>query len=56
MGQLWTAEKTLRAEAGIADPNDRIISNVVLMGMGEPLQNLDNVIPALRIFLDYYGY
>ena len=56
VGQLWTAEKTLRAEAGITDPNDRIISNVVLMGMGEPLQNLDNVIPALRIFLDDNGY
>ena len=55
VGQLWTAEKTLRAEAGITDPNDRIISNVVLMGMGEPLQNLDNVIPALRIFLDDNG-
>ena len=56
VGQLWTAEKTLRVEAGITDPNDRIISNVVLMGMGEPLQNLDNVIPALRIFLDDNGY
>ena len=56
VGQLGTAEKTLRAEAGITDPNDRIISNVVLMGMGEPLQNLDNVIPALRIFLDDNGY
>ncbi len=56
VGQLWTAEKTLRAEAGVTDPNDRIISNVVLMGMGEPLQNLDNVIPALKIFLDDNGY
>ena len=56
VGQLWTAERELRREAGIADPNDRVISNVVLMGMGEPLQNLDNVIPALRIFLDDNGY
>ena len=56
VGQLWTAERELRRAAGITDPNDRVISNVVLMGMGEPLQNLDNVIPALRIFLDDNGY
>ena len=56
VGQLWTAERELRREAGITDPNDRVISNVVLMGMGEPLQNLDNVLPALRIFLDDNGY
>ena len=56
VGQLWTAERELRREAGITDPKDRVISNVVLMGMGEPLQNLDNVIPALRIFLDDNGY
>ena len=56
VGQLWTAERELRREAGITDPNDRVISNVVLMGMGEPLQNLDNVIPALRILLDDNGY
>lgn len=56
VGQLWTAERELRREAGITDSNDRVISNVVLMGMGEPLQNLDNVIPALRIFLDDNGY
>ena len=56
VGQLWTAERELRREGGITAPNDRVISNVVLMGMGEPLQNLDNVIPALRIFLDDNGY
>ena len=56
VGQLWTAERELRREAGITDPNDRVISNVVLMGTGEPRQYLDNVIPALRIFLDDNGY
>lgn len=56
IGQLWWAERELRREAGVTDPNDRIISNVVLMGMGEPLQNLNNVLPALRIFLDDNGY
>ena len=43
-------------DRGITDPNDRVISNVVLMGMGEPLQNLDAVIPAIKIFLDDDGY
>ncbi|EJW92228.1 radical SAM enzyme, Cfr family, partial [gut metagenome] len=52
VGQLWYAERELRQDAGVTDPNDRIISNVVLMGMGEPLQNLDNVLRALHIFLD----
>lgn len=56
IGQLWHAEKTLREDMGIADPADRVISNVVLMGMGEPLQNLDNVITALKLMLDDNGY
>ncbi len=56
VGQLWQAERELRRDFGVTDPNDRIISNVVLMGMGEPLQNLDNVLRALKIFLDDNGY
>lgn len=56
VGQLWTAERELCRDRGITDPNDRVISNVVLMGMGEPLQNLDAVIPAIKIFLDDDGY
>lgn len=56
VGQLWWAERELCRAQGITDPNDRVISNVVLMGMGEPLQNLENVIRALRIFLDDNGY
>ena len=56
VGQLWWAERELRRDRGITEPNDRVISNVVLMGMGEPLQNLDNVIPALKLFLDDNGY
>jgi 23S rRNA (adenine2503-C2)-methyltransferase len=35
---------------------DRIITNVVLMGMGEPLANFRNVIPAVRIFMDDFGF
>ena len=56
VGQLWWAERELCRDQGITDPNDRVISNVVLMGMGEPLQNLENVVRALRLFLDDNGY
>jgi 23S rRNA (adenine2503-C2)-methyltransferase len=51
IGQLWFANRQLRTEA---DP--RPISNVVMMGMGEPLLNLDAVIPALRLMLDDNAY
>jgi 23S rRNA (adenine2503-C2)-methyltransferase len=51
IGQLWLAKKLL-GESKEA----RIISNVVMMGMGEPLLNLDNVIPALRLMLDDDAY
>ncbi len=58
IGQLWWAERTLRADAraaGNPDPG-RMISNVVFMGMGEPLLNFDNVLPALRLMLDDHAY
>jgi 23S rRNA (adenine2503-C2)-methyltransferase len=51
IGQLWMANRELRSEA---DP--RPVSNVVMMGMGEPLLNLDAVIPALRLMLDDNAY
>jgi 23S rRNA (adenine2503-C2)-methyltransferase len=35
---------------------ERVISNVVLMGMGEPLANLDNTVTALRLMLDDNAY
>jgi 23S rRNA (adenine2503-C2)-methyltransferase len=65
IGQLWLAEHSLRREtaalstgSGGAAPDrvERIISNVVLMGMGEPLQNYDAVLPALRLMLDDDAY
>jgi 23S rRNA (adenine2503-C2)-methyltransferase len=53
IGQLWIASNTLRsAEA----PEERVISNVVMMGMGEPLANFDNVVTALQIMLDDSAY
>jgi 23S rRNA (adenine2503-C2)-methyltransferase len=52
IGQLWQANRLLDK-----DPKgDRIISNVVLMGMGEPLANFDNLIPALKLMLDDHAY
>jgi 23S rRNA (adenine2503-C2)-methyltransferase len=55
VGQLWWAGRTLRAP-GALHGEDRAISNVVLMGMGEPLLNYDNVVPALRLMLDDHAY
>lgn len=52
LGQLWWANKAL----GRDPRGERIISNVVLMGMGEPLLNFDNVVTALSVMLDDYAY
>ena len=52
VGQLWWANRALGAEHG----DKRAISNVVLMGMGEPLLNFENVVPALRLMLDDNAY
>ncbi|MFI4938151.1 MAG: 23S rRNA (adenine(2503)-C(2))-methyltransferase RlmN [Candidatus Berkiellales bacterium] len=55
IGQLWFAVKTLKAE-GNFKAIDRPITNVVFMGMGEPLLNFDNVILAVNIMLDDLAY
>jgi len=52
IGQLWWANRALGASAD----SERIISNVVMMGMGEPLANFDNVVSALRLMLDDNAY
>ncbi|TRZ91373.1 MAG: 23S rRNA (adenine(2503)-C(2))-methyltransferase RlmN [Rhodocyclaceae bacterium] len=52
IGQLWQANKAL----GFDPKGERIISNVVLMGMGEPLANYDNLLPVLRLMLDDNAY
>jgi 23S rRNA (adenine2503-C2)-methyltransferase len=51
--QLWVAEHTLRREL---NASQRVITNVVMMGMGEPLQNYTALVPALRTMLDDHGY
>ena len=56
VGQLWWAEHALRGSAGTGMDGERVISNVVLMGMGEPLQNYDAVVPSLRLMLDDHAY
>ena len=53
VAQLWFAEFFLRQHLNRAD---RVITNVVMMGMGEPLQNYNALIPALRVMLDDHGY
>lgn len=53
VAQLWFAEHALRRRLA---RSDRVISNVVMMGMGEPLQNFRELVPALRVMLDDNGY
>ncbi|NUZ06189.1 23S rRNA (adenine(2503)-C(2))-methyltransferase RlmN [Piscinibacter koreensis] len=55
VAQLWYAEFALRKRLGLAD-GERAITNVVMMGMGEPLQNYAALVPALRMMLDDHGY
>ena len=52
IGQLWWANKSM----GVTPKNERVISNVVMLGMGEPLANYDNVVAAMQIMLDDHGY
>ena len=55
IGQVWQASRALEADPG-RDPDQRIISNVVLMGMGEPLANFENTVKALNLMLDDNAY
>ena len=52
IGQLWIANKAL----GATPKGERVVSNVVMMGMGEPLANFDNVVSAMRLMLDDNAY
>jgi 23S rRNA (adenine2503-C2)-methyltransferase len=53
IGQVWRAAREIGLEK---ETGRRPISNVVMMGMGEPLLNMKNLIPALEIMLDDYGF
>ena len=52
IGQLWLANRAL----GRGDAVERPITNVVMMGMGEPLANFDNVVAAMQLMLDDFAY
>jgi 23S rRNA (adenine2503-C2)-methyltransferase len=58
IGQLWMAEFELRRTKGIAPgpKGERQITNVVMMGMGEPLLNFEPTVAALRLMLDDNAY
>lgn len=63
LGQLWLANRLLGAAKTEGDwdttegpDNGRVVTNVVLMGMGEPLANFEAVVRALRVMLDDHGY
>ena len=57
VGQVWLACRELAgAEGAVEAAAGRVITNVVLMGMGEPLANFRNVVPALKILLDDLGF
>jgi 23S rRNA (adenine2503-C2)-methyltransferase len=55
VGQLWFAEHYLRAHLNLPS-GQRAITNVVMMGMGEPLQNYAALVPALRVMLSEHAY
>jgi 23S rRNA (adenine2503-C2)-methyltransferase len=52
IGQLWWANRAL----GASPDGERMVSNVVMMGMGEPLLNFEATVAALRLMLDDHAY
>ena len=53
IGQVWRAAKIVGV---LGESGKRPITNVVMMGMGEPLLNINNLVPALELMLDDWGY
>ncbi len=56
VGQVWLAHRELAQDGAAGRADGRTITNIVFMGMGEPLANYRNVVPAMRIFMDDLGY
>lgn len=60
IGQVWWArdeiKKSLNTDSGLEAEDDRVITNVVFMGMGEPLLNYDQVLPAIKLLIDQNAY
>lgn len=53
IGQVWLAVRELSTQQGT---HDKQVTNVVMMGMGEPLLNFDHVVPAMDIMMDDFAY
>ena len=53
IGQVWLAVRALSKQQGA---HDKRVTNVVMMGMGEPLLNFDNVVSAMNIMMDDFSY
>lgn len=58
IGQLWIANNALEANTSdnVTTHSHKAVTNVVMMGMGEPLANFDNVVTALDLMLDDHAY
>jgi 23S rRNA (adenine2503-C2)-methyltransferase len=56
IGQVWVANRSYFEDVPDYDSRERALTNVVMMGMGEPLLNFDNVVPAMDIMLDDFAY
>ncbi|HAT42016.1 MAG TPA: bifunctional tRNA (adenosine(37)-C2)-methyltransferase TrmG/ribosomal RNA large subunit methyltransferase RlmN [Rheinheimera sp.] len=53
IGQVWRVAKII---GSYGDTGERPVTNVVMMGMGEPLLNLNNVVPAMELMMEDYGF
>ncbi len=52
IGQLWVTSQAL----GVYEHKNRIISNIVMMGMGEPMLNFDNVVSAMNLMMEDHAF
>jgi 23S rRNA (adenine2503-C2)-methyltransferase len=56
IGQVWIANRSYFEDEPVMENRHRALTNVVMMGMGEPLLNFDNVVPAMKLMLDDFAY
>ena len=56
IGQVWVANRSYFEDEPLMENRTRALSNVVMMGMGEPLLNFENVVSAMDIMLDDFAY
>lgn len=53
IGQVWRVSQII---GSFGDTGEKPVTNVVMMGMGEPLLNLNNVVPAMELMLEDFGF